>query len=309
MPVVTLGSEVAAGETGPYAADLSDRLLRRFAYQAGRVAKAPLPDDVHDLRVAIRRLTQVLTALGSCFSARETKKIKRRLKGIMDLAGAVRNYDIAVELLSKSKAAPDSLLALFRSQRRSAERELTGALKRLSQRRAYSRWRAALDASDRGATSHDSTAVTAKAVLEPMLTDFLARGKQVLKHKAPAARTHRLRVAAKKLRYTMELFAPVCGPSVDEWIGKIRALQGVLGSISDCEMVRAMIEVHGGNRKIDASLRRKVRRKLGEFRALWTQEFSSPSGDGLIKQMRPPNKPAACARRHGEHNRPRAAHA
>jgi CHAD domain-containing protein len=313
MTAVTLGPDVAATkETGPFAAENASRLLRRFAYHAGRVAKAPHADDVHHLRVAVRRFTQALTAFDSCFPAQELKNIKRRLKKIMGLAGDVRDCDIAIDLLSRSKAAPAALLATFRDRRKGAERELAGALRRWTQRHSYSKWEAALKGPNRGAITHDPIAMTAWGVLEPMLLDLLARGTRTLKHKAPAEKTHRVRIAAKKLRYALELFAPVHGASLDGWVEKIAALQGVLGTISDCETVRTMIEREGGDRKVEASLQRKARRKLDEFRLLWAEAFTRASIQALVAQIgpKPPRKPAAqIQRRAPEPSQLRATHA
>ena len=247
---------------------------------------------MHDLRVAIRRLAQALAAFDSCFSTKEAKKIKRRLKKIMGLAGDVRDCDIALELLSKFKSAPAAILTSFRKRRKEAERELTGALKRWSQRRTYSKWRAVIESRVRGGIGQDPIGGTAVNALQPMLREFVSRGRRALSPKAPPEKIHRLRIEAKKLRYTLELFAPLRGPSLDGWLERMKALQNVLGVVSDCEMVREMIEHEGGDRRIESALRRRARRKIEEFRELWAESFSEASidlGPGV------PAKPAAAS--------------
>jgi CHAD domain-containing protein len=282
-------------ETGPFAAEQAGELLRRLAYQAGRTAKSPRASEVHDLRVATRRFIQALAAFDTCFSAQEAKKIKRRLKKIMGLAGDVRDCDIAVELLSKLKSAPAALLSAFRKRRKEAERDLTGVLKRWSQRRSYSKWRTVLESAGRGGISDDPIGVTARHTVEPVLREFVSRGKRALSPKAAVERIHRLRIEAKKLRYTLELFAPVFGTSFDGWLERIKTLQDILGVIGDCETVRKMIERLGGDRRIESALRRKVRRRMEAFRQLWTDSFSDASVDGLIVQIKAgvPRKPTA----------------
>lgn len=285
-----------ANETGPFATEQVDGLLRRLAYQAGRTAKSPHASEVHDLRVSIRRFAQALAAFNSCFSTQDVKKLKRRLKKIMGLAGDVRDCDIALELLSKFKSVPAAILSSFRKRRKEAERDLTGALKRWSQRRTYSKWRAVLESRGRGGIGYDPIGVTARGVLQPMVREFLGRGKRALGPKASIERIHRLRIEAKKLRYTVELFAPVDGASLDGWLERLKALQKVLGVISDCETVRAMIERQGGDRRIEAALRRKVRRKLDEFRQLWADSFSDASVDiapGISRKPAAPSEPRA----------------
>ena len=90
-------------ETRKFAGQNAARLLRRLAFQMNLTKKAPDSDSVHDLRVSIRRFTQVLGVFKSCFPGKETRKIRRRVKKLMQLAGAVRNFDIALKLLSKSR--------------------------------------------------------------------------------------------------------------------------------------------------------------------------------------------------------------
>jgi len=265
---------VINNETGAFAAEQVGGLLRRLAYQTGRTAKSPHAAEVHDLRVAIRRFTQALAAFDTCLPIPEVKKIKRRLKKTMRLAGDVRDYDIAIEMLSRFKSAPAAILTSFRKRRKEAERDLTAALGHWVERRTYSRWRAALHSRGSGDVSHDPIATTATRAIEPMLEEFASRGKRALAPKASIEKIHRLRIEAKKVRYTLELFAPVYGAPVEGWMERLKSLQNVLGAISDCETVREMIERQGGDRRIESALRRKVNRKLAEFRQLWEDSIA-----------------------------------
>ena len=283
-------------ETGPFVAEQVDGLLRRLAYQAGRTAKSPRAGEVHDLRVSIRRFTQALAAFDSCFSSQDVGKVKRRLKKVMGLAGDVRDYDIALEMLSKFKSAPAAILTSFRKRRKEAEQDLTAALRRWPQRRTYSKWRTVLETCDRTGVSRDPIAVTARRTLEPMLEEFFSRGKRAVSPKASVEKIHRLRIEAKKVRYTLELFAPVCGASFDGWTERLKALQNVLGVVGDCDTVREMIVRQGGDRKIESALRRKASRKLGEFRQLWADSFSDASidiGAAVSRKPEAPSEPRA----------------
>ncbi len=63
-----------------YAAEQASILLGRFVFRASRVAKLADADSVHNLRVAIRRLSQCLRAFGPFFPAGECRKVRRRLR-------------------------------------------------------------------------------------------------------------------------------------------------------------------------------------------------------------------------------------
>lgn len=91
---------------------------------------------IHDLRVAIRRFTQVLRVFGSRFE--HPRKMRRRLRGVMDLCGAVRNCDIAVEVLQAAEApAKPALQGRLKRRRERAGRDLARLLKEGESARGY----------------------------------------------------------------------------------------------------------------------------------------------------------------------------
>ena len=98
-------------------------LLRRLAFQVNR-AGAGNADSIHDLRVAIRRLGRCLRVFSAFYPGRSWKTLRTELRVLMDAAGAVRDYDIAMELLGEARVAPGSAilqrLALERLQAREA---------------------------------------------------------------------------------------------------------------------------------------------------------------------------------------------
>ncbi len=301
-----------ATEVGSFAAERLEGLLRRLAYQIGRAAQSPHVTEVHDLRVAIRRFMQALTCLGPCFCNKAIKKIGRRLEKIMEPAREVRNCDIAIEMLSQSKTSRLTLLSSFRKQRKERERDLVRALRRWSQRGWYSTWRAELEPGGHGGENRLPIGATAERTLGPMLQRFLGRGRRLLGSETPLNKAHRLRIAAKKVRYALELFEPVYGAALKTWLERMKALQDVLGAISDCETVRVMIDAQGGDARFESVLRRRALRKIEEFRRIWTDSFTDGSIRSLIDQIdrEVPRKPETrSASRTPETVLPQAAHA
>ena len=121
-------------------------LLRRFAYQVALTANSGSADGIHDLRVAIRRLSNCLRVFAQFYPAHSAKRIRRRLSGLMELAGAVRDVDIALELLVQAAISPKAPLAeRLRDERRKAANRLARDL-RLWRNQGFSRkWRSRLD--------------------------------------------------------------------------------------------------------------------------------------------------------------------
>ena len=129
-----------------HAAQLAANRLRRLAYAVGRAAKSADSDAVHDLRVAIRRLAQCLRVFEQFFPRDRTRKIRRALKQMVDLASEVRDRDVALVLVSKAKIAPKSELPRrLADDRRSAQRALVTELKQWIRGNLSRKWRSALE--------------------------------------------------------------------------------------------------------------------------------------------------------------------
>ncbi len=120
-------------------------LLRRFAYQLAHAANSGSADAIHDLRVAIRRLSNCLRVFAQFYPGHSAKRIRHRLAGLMELAGAVRDLDVALELLAQAGMAPKAVLAArLRDERRKATNRLAREI-RLWNRRFSKKWRGRLE--------------------------------------------------------------------------------------------------------------------------------------------------------------------
>jgi CHAD domain-containing protein len=126
-------------------------LLRRFAFQVSRAARSGDADSIHDLRVAIRRLSRCLSVFSQFYPDRSWKKIRRELADLRDRAGAVRDCDIALELLTASGIpAGAGIVVYLQAERRRAGQELLLEV-RWWKRRGFSRkWRIRLELSPAG---------------------------------------------------------------------------------------------------------------------------------------------------------------
>src|SRR5271167_2440560 len=86
-----------------YAMEQMNRLLTTLAFQVRRAAKKPGPDQIHHLRVSIRRFTQGLQLFSDFFPKWEIKKIRRVLKRMMRLTSSIRDRDITLDFLAASE--------------------------------------------------------------------------------------------------------------------------------------------------------------------------------------------------------------
>jgi CHAD domain-containing protein len=82
---------------------------------------------------------------------------------------------------------------------------------------------------------------------------------------------HDMRIAAKRLRYVLEIFAPCLGEEAETARRAAKQLQSVLGDLHDCDLMLAKVERIGSLATI---LRRRRRRLFQEFVKLWQSEAS-----------------------------------
>lgn len=122
-----------------YAIEQMNLLLTRLAFQVHRAAQTPGPEEVHDVRVSIRRFSQGLLIFTDVLPQPEVKKIRKRLKGMMRVTSEIRNRDIALEFLLQEKSA--SHLTRLRKERADYQRQFLELLRRWSARDFSSKWR------------------------------------------------------------------------------------------------------------------------------------------------------------------------
>src|SRR5215467_5759237 len=282
-----------------FSIDQTTRLLERLALQIKRTPHSRAPEAVHDLRVAIRRFTQALAISKPFLPSRAVKKIRRRIKAIMTLASAVRDCDIALKLVTLSKAKDAAMVtAKLRTRRTEAQKVLAASLRRWTAENSLSKWRRAL----RGeATTGKSQPATPEAMARrelPSLAEaFFREGRRAASQEASAKQLHKFRLAAKRFRYSLELFAELYGPLAGDWVEQLRTTRALLGSINDCAVTRRLVEELDAGAGTVAALKNRQKRKTREFREAWEEDLNSSEGARLwIHALQhPPRKTLARA--------------
>ena len=122
-----------------YVVEQMNRLLTTLAFQIHRAAKKPGADEIHDLRVSIRRFTQGLLLFAEFFPKWEAKKIKRMLKRMMQLTSEIRNRDIALEYLTGLNASTHQ--RRLERERVEYQRRFAEMVRRWSSRDFSAKWR------------------------------------------------------------------------------------------------------------------------------------------------------------------------
>lgn len=237
------------------------------------------PDDavaIHDLRVSIRRLSQGLRVFRKLLDKAHVRKMRRRLRKIMDLSGPVRNCDIALQVLEAAGApAPQSFERQLAERRSRAGSELLDALARKNVLAKARSWRGRLRAAARGNQGeHTQTpAQAAHSILASLSREFLQAGAAAAQPDSTPEAMHRFRLRAKRLRYTLEIFGPASGPGWKRTIKRVRGLQEHLGEINDCVSTSDLVAQLGGH--ADPALQRLLEQRIAAFRRYWNQHFGT----------------------------------
>jgi CHAD domain-containing protein len=82
---------------------------------------------------------------------------------------------------------------------------------------------------------------------------------------------HGMRIAAKRLRYLLEIFEPCLGEEASSARGAAKRLQSVLGDLHDCDLMLSRVEEIPAAAAI---LRERRESLFHEFVALWQAEAS-----------------------------------
>jgi CHAD domain-containing protein len=145
-------------------------------------------------------------------------------------------------------------------------------------------------------------AVNAKRELPPLISDYFTRARDLLAANPSPAQLHRLRLATKRLRYTLELFRSCYGPGLDSRLAVLRKVQQLLGEVNDSVTagVRlSKIMKHSPHpTRVKNHLDGRAAGLAAEFGKLWKDEFDAPGQEiwwtvYLARNARAPGKRSA----------------
>ncbi|HEY3670856.1 MAG TPA: CYTH and CHAD domain-containing protein [Acidimicrobiia bacterium] len=208
------------------------------------------PEDVHQARVATRRLRSDLRTFRPVVDPAWDEPLRDELKWLADLLGAVRDTDVLLGRLDAHVAAlPASdraggahLLDGLHAQRDAAREELLAAMRSpryfdlLERLLAASRLvPAADDAVDLALDLGDLVAKPWKKLRTAM---------EELGDEPPDAELHAARIRAKRARYAAEAVAPAVGQGAKQFASAVAGLQEVLGEHQDAVVAGEWLRAH-----------------------------------------------------------------
>ncbi len=197
------------------------------------------PEDLHDLRVAVRRLRAILRVAAPPLDEAWANDLRAELDWLGDALGPVRDLDVMLAFLRQEqktlsggeRTALEPILKKLARERSASRRSLLAAMK-------SPRYVELLDRLERAA-HRPRTRAARPDPHEIAASEFKRLRKAVRKlDRDPSdASLHKVRIKGKRARYAAELAAPGAGKRVGKFIGPAKAFQDVAGEHQDAVVI------------------------------------------------------------------------
>ncbi len=210
-------------------------------------------EELHDMRVAARRLRAAWRVFDGAFKAGKTRKMRRRLETISDRLGAVRDLDVLIDGLEAFRLGLDDqqgpglepLLSVWRRQRTAARAQLIAELDSDGYASFLKDMEAFLDAGANAAAAVATPTaphrVRDRAASETWAAYEAVRAYELVLAWADIETLHELRIATKWLRYTLEFFGETLGRDSARLLERVVALQDHLGCLHDADVATKLV--------------------------------------------------------------------
>jgi CHAD domain-containing protein len=202
------------------------------------------PEEIHDMRVAIRRMRAAIRLFGDALPVR-AQSLSRELKWVAGSLGAVRDLDVQLERFAEwsGQLSPEDREALrrvvdvLRTSRAAARRRLLRTLDSKRYERLISAMAGMLQRGPlrRSPRSRTPAVMAGSDIVRRAHRKMRRAGDSITEQSSPAD-LHRLRIRGKRARYAVESLEPVYGKPARRLIQRLKAMQDVLGLYQDAQV-------------------------------------------------------------------------
>lgn len=250
--VQTVSAEDRIAEAGRKV--MLNEFMDMLKHEAGSADGGDI-EDVHDMRVATRRLRSTMRLLEDYYKPKATRSYNRALRKIARALGAVRDLDVLIEDIQKFKdtldpepaAGFEAVIAKLDEDRMLARYELTRLFNRGNYRRFVEDFTIFVTTTGSGARPHDEDEIApsqVRHILPTLIYDHLGHVRAyetALDNNADTPLLHALRIEFKRLRYATSLFTELLGTQIKEFNSDLKAVQDHLGRIQDIVTAQSIL--------------------------------------------------------------------
>ena len=226
---------------------IRERLERMLSHLEG-VREGSATEPVHQMRVWSRRTRAALDVFRACFPAKDFKAVEQEVKRATRTLGAARDLDVMImaqekrlaDLPEAQRAGLEAFLGQLRKERTAAQEQLVPVADHLEKVNLAGQF----DALAEKAHSSQRTPFLAMAsyTIDLRLYEMQAFV-PYLAHPDHVLELHEMRIAAKRLRYTLEIFATpfaeqtAFAANYNEALTQVKAIQEALGNLHDPDVL------------------------------------------------------------------------
>ena len=205
------------------------------------------PEGVHSMRVASRRLRSAMRDFMPYLRQRGLGSVLKQTKSIAAALGEVRDQDVAIIALEKiQKQAPAEVAAAVqqlideRKERRNESRDnLSSVLIANEIKQAKTEFMERIEKATVLPNPPSQTELTFSKMSAAVILDRLKELEKLsesLYKPFEIESLHDMRIAAKRLRYALELFQQCWGRSLQTYAKNAARMQTALGEVHDCDV-------------------------------------------------------------------------
>ncbi len=238
---------------------------------AGRV------EALHDMRVAIRRLRNLLKAFRRILPRPEADALEARFRRLSKKLGPARDMDVWMRTLKSMRVFERDGGREFSRRQREVQKRRREAARRVvtapSTRALNADFRLFLD-QPAGEASDITLEKLAARAIRKSLDRVMERSR--LPASFPARSAHLLRIACRRARYMAEFFAETPGKPAARLARRLKAVQDVLGDVHDCDI--CLNHLRGAPLQppgLAAELARRRRAHVARFGKAWNRLLAS----------------------------------
>ena len=227
--------------------------------EAEGARKGEDPEHIHRMRVASRRLRAAMPVFKSCFPEKKYRKWRKEIKNITSSLGDARDLDVQIGFLEgylheRERALPgrgttgtpqedgpgdvSALLRVLKQKREQVQPAVEEAMESLRKGGVFDEFGRVLAVPGPGRKDNGKPLALhrrAQRNISSRIDDLLSYTPYVHDPEA-VTRHHEMRIAAKRLRYTLETFNRLYSGKLKRPVRTVRALQDALGQLHDCDV-------------------------------------------------------------------------
>ena len=237
---------------------LSYQFSCMISHEKGTI-KGEKIEELHEMRVAVRKMRAATKVFEPYLDSKQLEPYLKELRKTLGSLGEVRDLDVFREkaeeylktLPSRHDHDLDSLFAVLTEEQEKARKDMLDYLdseKYQAFKREFSSVLASPEILMLPVTNRKHEALPHRireilpSVLYARLADINAYSEWVEGPYLPVERLHRLRIAAKGMRYTLEFFESILGEGAKSLIKELKIFQDQLGNLHDTVIAIDLLE-------------------------------------------------------------------